>query len=132
MRSLRFLPFCYLCLVVLWWVVGLDRVSAQGAAALPPEEKKACEELKGYLNKYKAAIVHSRDAERDRRIADLKKQYSGTLDKLPGAAKAELATWERRCTLVYDTVTGEMEKREEDLAVSFGILFQACRGALKP
>ncbi len=132
MINLRFIPFCYLCLIVLWCAVGPDRVCAQGAASLPPDEKKACEELKGYLDKYKAAIVQSRGAEREQRLADLKKQYSGTLEKLPASAKAELPTWERRSTLVYDSVSGEIEKREEDLAISFGILLQACRGALKP
>jgi len=132
MKRWPLMAFCFLGVLTLWWVMGNGQVRAQGAASLPPEEKKACEELKGYLDKYKAAIVQSRGPEREQRIADLKKQFAGTFDKLPGPAKAELATWEKRCALVYDTVTGEMEKREVDLAVSFGILFQACRGALKP
>ena len=120
-----------ICLVTVYGFVG-DGLSLAQGVIITPGEKKACQDLKGYMDKYKSAILKSRGDERERRITDLKKEYAATLDALPSKSKAEMGNWEKLTTLMIDASSGDPEKREEDQAASFGIIFQACGGALRP
>ena len=113
-------------------ILGSDAAEAQQAAAVAPEERKACEDLRSYMDKFKALARQSQGKDRDRGMAELKKEYSAKLDKLPGQAKTELVDWEKSCILLYDAPASEEDRHAEAMAKNLGIMRQACGGALKP
>ena len=112
-------------------ILGSDTVEAQ-QAAFAPEERKACEDLRSYMDKFKALARQSQGKDRDRGMAELKKEYGTKLDKLPGQAKTELVDWEKSCILLYDAPASEEDQHAEAMAKNLGIMRQACGGALKP
>ncbi len=113
-------------------VLGSDRAEAQQAATIAPEERKACEDLRVYMDKFKTLARQSQGKDRDSRIAELKTEFSPKLDKLPEQAKAELGDWEKSCILLYDGPASDEDTHAEAIAKNFGIMRQACGGALKP
>jgi hypothetical protein len=131
MKQLTLL-FVVLALSVTTYVNCQDDKRDAGRIAISSQERMSCEALKGYMDKYKSILRQSQGVDRERRIADLKAEYRSTVDKLPARAKSELGTWEQRCAILFDMPTGDTEKKEEELAVSFGVLYQACGGTLRP
>ncbi len=101
-------------------------------ATITPEERKACEDLRAYMEKFKALVRQSQGKERDSGITELKKGFGPKLDKLPAQAKTELAEWEKSCTRLYDAPASEEDQHAEAIAKNFGIMRQICGGALKP
>jgi hypothetical protein len=110
---------------------GSGRAEAQ-QATITPEERKACEDLRTYMDKFKALVRQSQGKERDSGIIELKKDFGPRLVKLPGQAKTELAEWEKSCTRLFDAPASEEDQHAEAVAKNFGIMRQICGGTLKP